>query len=106
MSKRVCTKIFVIAFILFSLLSCNDIDATYNGTWYIENAYYNNYKLDWDFYTNCIQLFENRTCSLPIKHYSERSTPIERGIWNIEIKTDIFYLTIKTENVFFIENLK
>ena len=95
----------ILTFIIIGVLvtSCKDnIENELSGSWVVEQAYYNDEVVQWDLYTNAIQLNKDKTCDLPPIHSREERTLNEgKGIWEALEKQGNSYLQIKTENWIF-----
>ncbi len=89
-------------FLVFIILvSCNPLENKLEGSWAVDQAYYNDEPVIWDLYSNVIILHENNTCDLPMIDWEDRHTSKEKGTWNVYKKEGKPYLNINTPNKIF-----
>lgn len=89
-------------FFAMALFACNPLERKLEGTWAIDQAYYNDESVDWDLYTNALGINKNKTCDLPPIHpKSERIANEDKGVWTAFEENGKTYLKIETENWIF-----
>lgn len=109
-SKQKKLNKFLIIFLATSLLSCSPVRRMENklsGMWVIEKSIVNGRDNLFDYLTNSIVLYSNRTCELPIINWDNinRSSRIN-GSWKVTKKASQYFIKLTTENSLFDKKFK
>lgn len=95
-------KIFTLIIFTYFIVSCNDIEKQIQGSWVVDQAYYDDEPVLWDLYTNSFDLKDNNICDLPpINRFSERSSEEVIGTWVTFKENGKSYIKINSTNSIF-----
>lgn len=94
-------KLRLFAILTFIIYSCKNFEKKIEGTWVIENVYFNNNIIELEYLVDVIIIYSNNTCKLPIYKLDDRNTDKQIGEWKLIKNKNNLILHFDSQNEFF-----
>lgn len=98
--KKIKNYWYLLTYLLFFHVSCNDINSLVDGFWAID---YLEFKGEYRMLelTSNIIIFKRNKVSLPSTFENYEDINQEKGFWRIEVEKQQYYIIFETENKYF-----